>query len=147
MYQVINTDSSQVQATLDPYAHLVSVSSVSPLRDLQPHSISSMLTTLSQWSIRCNTSLRDLEKQITAIKTEALRRQKEEQEWNKEVEKLVEGGKKEEKESGGFLGGLGRKLGGGKRAVEEDEEDEEMDVDEEGGKGGKNLKRSFGLLK
>jgi len=141
-----------VQATLDPYNHLVSVSSVSPLRDLQPNSIPSMLFTLSQWSTRCSGSLLDLEKQIANVKAEALRRQREEQEWNKEVEKLVEGGgkggkEKDEKESGGFFGGLGRKLGGGKRAVEEDDEGEEMDVDEEGGKGGKNLKRSFGLLK
>jgi COP9 signalosome complex subunit 7 len=133
-----------VQATLDPYHQLVAVSSVSPLRDLQLNSIPAMLTTLSEWSERCSGSLSDLEKQIAAVKSEALRRAREEQEWNKEVEKLVDGGKGEKKEEGGGLfanlGNLGKKLGGGRRA---DDEFEEMDVDEEGGKG---KKRSFGLL-
>jgi len=109
-----------------------------------------MLATLSEWSERCSGSLSDLEKQIEAVKSEALRRAREEQEWNKEVEKLLEGGKEGKKEegggsgsgSGGFFGTLGKKLGGGRR-VEDDSE--EMDVDEDGGKG-KNLKRSFGLL-
>lgn len=132
-----------VQATLDPYHQLVAVSSVSPLRDLQPNSIPAMLTTLSEWSERCSGSLSDLEKQIEAVKSEALRRAREEQEWNKEVEKLVEGGKGEKKEEGGgggFFNSLGKKLGGGRRA---EDEGEEMDVDEESGKG---KKRSFGLL-
>lgn len=137
-------------ATLDPYHALVSVSSVSPLRDLQPNSIPAMLATLNAWSMRCGSSLADLEKQIVGIKAVAGKRAMEEKEWEKEVERLVEGKKEEnEKKEGGsgVLGALGRKLGGGgggKKVVEERESDE-MDVDEEKGSG-KSLKRGFGLL-
>jgi len=112
-----------------------------------------MLLTLSSWSSRCSTSLSDLEAQITQIKTEAKRRQKEETEWNKEVEKLVasgdatagggKGAKSDESGGGGgFFGGIGKKLGG----VRNDYEDVDMEGDGDGEKGGKNLKRSFGLL-
>ncbi|TVY39796.1 COP9 signalosome complex subunit 7a [Lachnellula subtilissima] len=143
-----------IQATLDPYNSLISISSVAPLRDLTPSSTPSMLLTLSAWSSRCSTSLSDLEAQIAQIKTEAKRRQKEEAEWNKEVEKLVEsgggggggGGKGAKSDEtgggGGFFGGLGKKLGGSRR----DDEDVDMEGDGDGEKGGKNLKRSFGLL-
>lgn len=84
------------------------------------------------------------------IKAVAGKRAMEEKEWEKEVERLVEGKKEEnEKKEGGsgVLGALGRKLGGGgggKKVVEERESDE-MDVDEEKGSG-KSLKRGFGLL-
>lgn len=112
-----------------------------------------MLLTLSAWSSRCSTSLSDLEAQIAQIKTEARRRQKEEVEWNKEVERLVAsggasggGGKivksDHDKGGGGFFGGLGKKLGGMRR----DDEDVDMEGDGDGEKGGKNLKRSWGLL-
>jgi COP9 signalosome complex subunit 7 len=127
-----------VSATLDPYNQNVLVSSVSPLRDLEPDSILSMLDTLSEWSSRCTSTLADLEKQIAGIKAEAARRHKEEVEWNAEVESLIEGTNKDDKKGGiaGLLNsvtsGVGRRLGGGqgKREVPDRWEDD-MDVDEE----------------
>jgi COP9 signalosome complex subunit 7 len=130
-----------VNATLDPYHQLVVVSSVSPLRDLQPNSIPSMLSTLNEWSARCVSTLADLEKQIASIKAEALKRHKETVEWAAHVEKLIEGkGDSKEKEEksggGGVFGGLGRKLGGGAASKRgsgglDGEDDDNMDLDEE----------------
>jgi COP9 signalosome complex subunit 7 len=151
-----------VNATLDPYHQLVAVSSVSPLRDLQPNSIPSMLSTLNEWSSRCVSTLADLEKQIASIKAEALKRHKEEVEWAAHVEKLVEGkGESKEKEkeekSVGVFGGLGRKLGGGAASKRgsgglDGEDDDDMDLDENDGdderRGSRSAKknRAFGNL-
>jgi COP9 signalosome complex subunit 7 len=126
-----------VNATLDPYHQLVAVSSVSPLRDLQPNSIPAMITTLNEWSTRCVSTLADLEKQIAKIKAEALKRHKEETEWTAHVEKLMEDNKNKDKEekSGGVFGGVGRKLGMGaasKRGMDGEDEDN-MEVDDEDG--------------
>ena len=129
-----------VSATLDPYNKRVAVSSVSPLRDLEPNSIPAMLTTLNLWSSRCVSTLADLEKQIASIKADAQKRFKEEQEWAAHVEKVVEGkdkekegGKEEKGAAGGGMFGFGRRLGGGaasKRGPEGDEGDD-MDLDDE----------------
>jgi len=141
-----------VSGTLDPYNKTVLVSSVSPLRDLPPNSIPSMLSTLNAWSARCSSTLADLEKQIASVKAEALKRHTEEAEWNAHVEKLVEGKASDKIEDGGGRWGLGKR-GGGKRGnggIGGDgfEDDESMDVDEDeeesGEKRGK--KRGFGTL-
>ena len=149
-----------VNATLDPYHQLVAVSSVSPLRDLQPNSIPAMLTTLNEWSTRCVSTLADLEKQIAKIKAEAHKRHKEETEWTAHVEKLMDDNKNKEKEekSGGIFAGVGRKLGMGaasKRGMDGENEDN-MELDDEDGdderqtrsakknKAFKNLAGSFG---
>jgi len=79
-----------VTATLDPYNQLILVSSVSPLRDLPPNTIPTMLSTLAEWSLRCNSTLLDLEKQIASIKAAATKRSKEEKEWAEKVEKLAD---------------------------------------------------------
>lgn len=128
-----------VNATLDPYNQLVAVSSVSPLRDLQPNSIPAMLSTLNEWSTRCVSTLADLEKQIASIKAAAQKRHKEETEWAAQVEKLIEGKEKEEvkEKSGGsgIFAGLGRKLGSGaasKRGAD-GQDDDDMDLDEDDG--------------
>jgi COP9 signalosome complex subunit 7 len=111
-----------ITGTLDPYRQLVTVTSVSPLRDLPPDSIPGMLSTLHEWSNRCVSTLADLEKQIASIKAEAMRRQKEDTEWAAHVEKLLEakdphgkGANEEQKGSNksGFGSGLGRMLGAG----------------------------------
>ncbi|CAG8973864.1 hypothetical protein HYALB_00010447 [Hymenoscyphus albidus] len=127
-----------VMATLDPYHQVVHISSLSPLRDLQPNSIPGMISTLNSWSLRCDSTLADLENQIAGIKAAALQRHREEVEWAAEVERLGEKGKLESvgAETKGGLGslvqGLGRKLGGGKRGAAADgEEDYDMDVDED----------------
>ncbi|CAL3972646.1 unnamed protein product [Diplocarpon coronariae] len=107
-----------VSATLDPYHQNVAVSSVSPLRDLQPDSVPAMLNTLNEWSARCVATLADLEKQIADVKAQAFKRHKEELEWRAQVEKLtetkVEAKEKVDKadEKNSMFGGVGKKLGG-----------------------------------
>lgn len=155
-----------LNATLDPYRQLVAVSSVAPLRDLQPNSIPQMLVTLNEWSNRCVSTLADLERQIASIKAEAKRRHKEEEEWAAHVEKLVETkgdskGKEKEKESeeksgsGGLMSRLGKlgagvasKRGSGNLDGEDDEAMEVDDDDEDGERRGSRSakKRGFGLL-
>ncbi|EPE24576.1 hypothetical protein GLAREA_08428 [Glarea lozoyensis ATCC 20868] len=132
-----------VSATLDPYHQNVLVSSVSPLRDLEPNSIPSMLDTLSEWSSRCTSTLADLERQIAGIKAEAARRHKEEAEWSAEVEKITDDKIKGDAAKGplnNFMSsitgglGMGRKLGGGqgKRGMADgDAWEDDMDLDEE----------------
>ncbi|ESZ97305.1 hypothetical protein SBOR_2333 [Sclerotinia borealis F-4128] len=78
-----------INCTLDPYNQTVLVSSVSPLRDLPPSTIPSMLSTLSAWSARCTSTLSSLESQIASIKAEAQRRHRDEQDWNTHVESLL----------------------------------------------------------
>lgn len=78
-----------IQAQLDPRDQAVLVSSVSPLRDLAPGSILSMLANLQEWSGRCTSTLADLEAQIQAIKETAAQRHLEKKQWQEQTEKLV----------------------------------------------------------
>ncbi|ETS75184.1 hypothetical protein PFICI_13668 [Pestalotiopsis fici W106-1] len=78
-----------IQAQLDPRNQAVLVSSVSPLRDLAPGSIPSMLANLQEWSGRCTSTLADLEAQIQAIKETAAARHLEKKQWKEETDKLV----------------------------------------------------------
>jgi COP9 signalosome complex subunit 7 len=155
-----------VNATLDPYHQLVAVSSVAPLRDLQPNTIPQMLVTLDEWSNRCVSTLGDLERQIASIKAEAKRRHREEEEWAAHVEKLIEtkvnekdkGKEKESSEDKNYSGissGLFSripKLGAGaasKRGMDGDDEAMEIDDDDDDGerRGSRSAKkRGFGLL-
>lgn len=153
-----------VNATLDPYHQLVAVSSVAPLRDLQPNTIPQMLVTLNEWSNRCVSTLGDLERQIASIKAEAKRRHKEEEEWAAHVEKLTETrvdgkGKEKESEEKSFSGGISSglfsripKLGAGaasKRSMDGDDEAMDIDDDDDDGerRGSRSAKkRGFGLL-
>jgi COP9 signalosome complex subunit 7 len=143
-----------VSGILDPYNKTVLVSSVSPLRDLPPNSIPSMLSTLSAWSSRCTSTLADLERQIASIKSEAAKRHREEQEWNAHVEKLIDTKASDKVQNEGAGGwGLGKRgSGGGKRAngfdkVVADLEDDDMDVDDEDAEDEKRgKKRGFGSL-
>ncbi|KAK0118071.1 hypothetical protein ONS95_012379 [Cadophora gregata] len=147
-----------VSATLDPYHQVVAVSSVSPLRDLQPNSIPAMLSTLNEWSTRCVSTLADLEKQIAGIKAEALKRHREEAEWNAQVEKLMEvkGENENEKgeKKGGVFHGVGKKLGFGAAAKRGSgglggDDADDMDIDDDDDDGNKHTrsskKRGFGL--
>lgn len=78
-----------IQAQLDPRNQAVLVSSVSPLRDLAPGSIPSMLANLQEWSGRCTSTLADLEAQIQAIKETAAQRHLEKKQWQEQTDKLV----------------------------------------------------------
>ncbi|EUC45820.1 hypothetical protein COCMIDRAFT_94562 [Bipolaris oryzae ATCC 44560] len=68
--------SGLITATLDPAHSLVSVTSISPLRDLAPGSLPALQNTLQSWSQRCDSALADLEAQAAKVKQEALDREK-----------------------------------------------------------------------
>lgn len=78
-----------VSAQLDPRNQTVLISSVSPLRDLAPGSIPSMLANLQEWSSRCTSTLSDLEAQIQAIKQTASARHLEKKQWQEKTENLI----------------------------------------------------------
>ncbi|KAH8682263.1 hypothetical protein BX600DRAFT_38439 [Xylariales sp. PMI_506] len=78
-----------IEAQLDPRDQVVHISSVSPLRDLAPNSIPSMLSTLQVWSNRCTTTLIDLETQIAAIKAAAAARHNDQKARTERTEALV----------------------------------------------------------
>ncbi|KAH9894643.1 PCI domain-containing protein [Xylariomycetidae sp. FL2044] len=66
-----------IEAQLDPRNQTVLISSVSPLRDLAPNSIPSMISSLQTWSGRCTSTLENLELQIALIKAAAAARHNE----------------------------------------------------------------------
>jgi COP9 signalosome complex subunit 7 len=65
-----------ISATLDSAHALVNVTSISPLRDLAPGSLPAMQSTLSTWSLRCDTALLDLEAQVFEVRRAAVMREK-----------------------------------------------------------------------
>ncbi|KAI1288734.1 PCI domain-containing protein [Xylaria venustula] len=79
-----------VDAQLDPRNGFVRISSVSPLRDLAPGSIPSMLSSLREWSGRCTSTLEDLEAQIASIRAAAAKRASDKKAWDEQIAKLVE---------------------------------------------------------
>ena len=68
--------SGLITATLDPAHSLVSVTSISPLRDLSPGSLPALQNTLQSWSQRCDSALADLEAQVAKVRQEAVDREK-----------------------------------------------------------------------
>ncbi|TQS37085.1 hypothetical protein Golomagni_02452 [Golovinomyces magnicellulatus] len=80
-----------MECTLDPYNGRVIVTSISPLRDLEPNSALTMLKTLDEWSTRCQSTLTYLEKQINSIKADVLKRQRLKIALDTEIHTLVEG--------------------------------------------------------
>jgi COP9 signalosome complex subunit 7 len=133
-----------VSGTLDPYHKTVRLSSVSPLRDLPPDSIPSMLSTLNTWSERCVSTLAELEKQIETVKAEALERHetaiRERDELDEATaDKQGEGGKaanKTQAAQGDLISHLTRKLGAGAASKRgniglDREDSDDMDVDDD----------------
>lgn len=130
-------------AKLDTLSQRVDVSSVAPLRDLKPGSVPRMVSVLEDWDSRCVSVLGEIEGQIREIRRKAQAQKKREVEHEKAVAKKMgdnedgkggklgkRGGGEEAEEmdideggrrlrgakrggGGNFLGGLGRKFGGG----------------------------------
>ena len=110
--------------TLDPYSQLLRISSVAPLRDLAPDTVPDLMNVLAEWSKRCGNTLAELEDQMLNIKSTALKRRKEEREWEEKMERLVEKGEKKKEgpmdegtDGGGGYFGMGKKLGLGAGAA------------------------------
>lgn len=127
-------------AKLDTLSQRVDVSSVAPLRDLRPGSVPRMVSVLEDWDTRCVSVLGEIEGQVREIRRKAQQQRKRETEHEKAVAKKMgenedgkgklgkrgggeeademdidESGRKLRAKRGGgnFLGGLGRRLGGG----------------------------------
>ncbi|KAI1421855.1 PCI domain-containing protein [Xylaria sp. FL1777] len=132
-----------IDAQLDPRDGYVRISSVSPLRDLAPGSIPSMLNSLREWSGRCTSTLEDLESQIASIKAAAAKRHSDKKAWAEQTARLVEEEKNSEsgvhtQRHGAMLNRALARIQGqrfGKRgsgSLEPNADDDEaMDVDEE----------------
>lgn len=122
--------SDLITATLNPANQTVVITSVAPLRDLAPGSVSSMIAELEAWSARCDGVLVDLEAEIARVKTSAKKRQAREGKTEKQVKVVMEAA---EKSAGG--GGGGRNTRGGQKQSYNENDDDAMDID--GGKGKK----------
>ena len=116
--------SNLLAATLNPAAQTVVITSVSPLRDLAPGSISAMTAELSAWSQRCDSVLSELEAEIARVRANAAKRRKEEVRGEKQVKGVLEA------EKGAGQGMLGRATRGalGSRG-QDDDDDDEMEID------------------
>ncbi|KAK8058811.1 hypothetical protein PG994_009259 [Apiospora phragmitis] len=133
-----------ITAQLDPHNQVVHVSSVSPLRDLAPNSIPSMLASLQEWSGRCTTTLAELEAQIAAIKDTAAQKHGEKKAWTSKTEELIDDEKSFEKGAHGHnqsnvvsravagmrSGRYGKRDRGGNSIEVEADDDEAMDLDD-----------------
>ena len=109
----------------------VHITSVAALRDLRPHSPPQMLEILRVWEQRCQSTISDLETQITVIRTEAAKRAA----FHKKKEDIVDqavlnGEDKGKKELGGGMIGEGKGKGnvGIKRDLDEQQEDDDYEV-------------------
>ncbi|KAK3708799.1 hypothetical protein LTR37_011320 [Vermiconidia calcicola] len=135
--------SNLLAATLNPAAQTVVITSVSPLRDLAPGSIGSMMAELEAWSSRCEGVLGDLEAEIAKVRAEAAKRSAGERKTERQVRAVTD----DDKKGGSGLGGMGRgghNTRGGRKDYDEDLDDEDgMDVDGGMGAGG-GKKRSAG---
>ncbi|KFA62091.1 hypothetical protein S40285_06783 [Stachybotrys chlorohalonatus IBT 40285] len=124
-----------LHATLDPAREAVQLSSVAPLRDLQPGSIPQMLSILNNWSERCDSTLGHLDDQIKSIRAAAAARETQRHTAEKKMQALVTSTRDAEKSTGKEREPLSLRKGGGisKRSmgdVAPSTSQERMDVDE-----------------
>lgn len=129
-------------------------------RDVADDEIPAMIATLGNWAVQCEGVLRDLERRIHEIKTEAVDQRREKEKYEKDVKAkrdvtqskkgLGVGGLEAGITQGGGGGGGGSQhTGKGKRVISEGDDgvryEDMMDVDEEGsgflGLGGGGRKR------
>ncbi|KAK4542814.1 hypothetical protein LTR36_006190 [Oleoguttula mirabilis] len=128
--------------TLNPATQTVVITSVAPLRDLAPGSISTMMAELAAWSGRCEGVLADLEHEIQVVRAEARKRAAREGRAERQVRGVTEAGEKGGSGGGGGGSGVlgtsrsGHNTRGNKRADDDDEAGDAMEVDGGGGGGG-----------
>ena len=79
-----------VKATLDPKSQLVQVDSVAALRDVAPGSIPGLLSSLSAWAARCDSTLADLERQIDEVRDAAARRAAARRDWDEKKARMID---------------------------------------------------------
>lgn len=107
-----------ITATLDPAHSRVSVTSISPLRDLAPGSLPALQATLQTWSQRCDAALSDLEAQVDKVKRDAVERER----LRRKKERAIEVQTSDDKSTG-------------KRGPAGYGDEDAMDIDQEDGSG------------
>jgi COP9 signalosome complex subunit 7 len=124
----------------------INVTSVAPLRDVQPQSLPQMVTLLTEWESRCGEVVTDLETEIARVKANAQKRFAKEQAYQDRLEEAVqrrqpetgrEGGNAADKRAGksGFGRGFDRVafgLGRNKREADDFDEDDGFDSGDNG---------------
>ncbi|KAG6035814.1 hypothetical protein E4U41_005912 [Claviceps citrina] len=123
-----------VRGTLDPDKKTVQVTSLAPLRDLEPGCIPDMIAALEHWSDKCTSTLSDLEAQIQTIRAAAAEREDEKSAAEARRQALVADEREWEKKQAGSWGkdALARR-GLNKRSMVDAANlvhDETMDLDE-----------------
>ncbi|KAG6009152.1 hypothetical protein E4U21_003221 [Claviceps maximensis] len=123
-----------VQGTLDPDKKLVQITSLAPLRDLEPACIPQMIVALDDWSDKCTSTLGDLEAQIQSIRAAALKRENEKNASDMVIQTLLVDAREAEKKKKGLAckDSLARR-GFNKRSMLDGAHpayDETMDLDE-----------------
>lgn len=108
-----------LDAKLNPLRSVVQVSSVAPLRDVQPGTVPSIVATLQNWSQRCDATLAEIEANIANIKREAARKANDKREWDRTFQAVMKAESSDPTDpAGGSISangtrGAGRRLGGG----------------------------------
>jgi COP9 signalosome complex subunit 7 len=126
--------SNLLTGILNPAAQTVVITSVSPLRDLAPGSIATMMSELEAWSSRCEGVLGDLEKEIARVKADAAKRSAAERKAERQVKAVTEAAEKSGGGGGAAKGGHNTR--GGKKLGSNDDDDDDGDgMDVDGGLG------------
>ncbi|KAF1988515.1 hypothetical protein K402DRAFT_411465 [Aulographum hederae CBS 113979] len=127
-----------ITAHLDPAHQTVYISSVAPLRDLAPGSLPDMTAALEAWAARCETAVKEVEKQMESIRSKADARGQDEEAAKTRTERALEEynigsqqGKNDDNGNGGgsglsFAGLLGKNAKG--RGKADAVPDDEMDL-------------------
>lgn len=105
-----------LNAKLNPLRSVVQVSSVAPLRDVQPGTVPSIVATLQNWSQRCDATLAEIEANIADIKREAARKANDKRDWDRTFQAVVKAESSDPSDPGAPANGTrgaGRRLGGG----------------------------------
>ena len=68
----------------------INVTSVAPLRDVQPQSLPTMVSVLTEWESRCGEVVSDLEAEIARVTTNAQKRHAKEQAYQEHLEDAVQ---------------------------------------------------------
>ncbi|KAK2768546.1 hypothetical protein FQN54_000402 [Arachnomyces sp. PD_36] len=111
--------SSLLTARLSPTTTppIVRVTSIAPLRDIRPQTVTKMISVLSEWEERCGDVIGGIEAEIAKIKAEAEKNRVRERERTKRVERSISGwdGDKDDGSSATGGGGSGGGRGVGSR--------------------------------
>jgi len=128
-----------LSGTLNPSQQIVVITSVAPLRDLAPGSVTTMVTELDAWSQRCEGVLADLESEMERVRNEAVKSSVRRAEVKEQISRAGDMyGKVEDDALGSRLGRARGKMGGSSF------DDDAMDLD--GGFGSRTSKgKTMGL--